>query len=56
MDPGVSGIRCANQRLMTVAEPRLNSRSEKTPSWAKKTKIVAIKLKWFDSHLNMYGC
>lgn len=31
MDPGVSGIRCANQRLMTVAEPRLNSRSEKKP-------------------------
>lgn len=29
MDPGVSGIRRANQRLMTVAEPRLNSRSEK---------------------------
>lgn len=53
MDPGVSGIRRANQRLMTIAEPRLNSRSgkKKTPSWAKKTKIVAIKLKWFDSHL-----
>lgn len=45
MDPGVSGIRCANQRLMTVAEPRLNSRSEKTPSWAKKNQNSCYKIK-----------
>lgn len=47
MDPGVSGICCANQRLTTVAEPHLNSRS----TVAKKIQNISYKMKMFDSRL-----